>query len=230
MKKFLSLAVVALLCLGLNAQIVSSRSTSIQTVQKEKKEKNKFWYLRTGMNINKLVGDDAEGLDSKMGYDLTFGFQKDLGSVGLYWGMEFGLGSRGYKMEYSEEDYYGYTSYEEKLMSHNVHYSPFTLGYKYAITDKFKVDAHIGGFLSLDYAGKAKCEETYDGDTESYDIKLSDLDGWQRVDAGMKVGVGVWYDRFNLDFTWKRGFISPIDEEDVSVSSSNFMIRLGVAF
>ena len=42
-------------------------------------------------------------------------------------------------------------------------------------------------------------------------------------------GVGVWYDRFNLDFTYQRGFIDVFSDFD-KIKTSNFMIRLGVAF
>ena len=52
-------------------------------------------------------------------------------SIGTYWGMEFGLGSRGWKVEENESDY----EYSLSLMAHNVQVSPFTFGYKYNITD-----------------------------------------------------------------------------------------------
>jgi len=44
----------------------------------------------------------------------------------------------------------------------------------------------------------------------------------------MALGFGVWYDRFNLDFTWQRGFVDAISDWDVY--TSNLMLRLGVAF
>ena len=54
--------------------------------------------------------------------------------------MEFGLGSRGWKVEENESDY----EYSLSLMAHNVQVSPFTFGYKYNITDALAVDAHLG--------------------------------------------------------------------------------------
>ena len=48
---------------------------------------------------------------------------------------------------------------------------------------------------------------------------------YNHFDAGMNIGVGVWYDRFNLDFTYQRGFIKTWE-----CNTSNVLIRLGVAF
>ncbi len=55
----------------------------------------------------------------------------------------------------------------------------------------------MGTFLSVDYTGKTKA----DGES----ISMSDWDemglDWNRFDAGMNIGFGIWYGRFNLDFT-----------------------------
>ena len=52
---------------------------------------------------------------------------------------------------------------------------------------------------------------------------------YNHFDAGMNIGVGVWYDRFNLDLTYQRGFIDAFSDAD-GFKTSNFMIRLGIAF
>lgn len=52
---------------------------------------------------------------------------------------------------------------------------------------------------------------------------------YNHFDAGMNIGVGLWYDRFNLDFTYQRGFIDVFSDLD-GIKTSNFMIRLGIAF
>ena len=86
MKKLLSLAAAFLLCAGVQAQIVSSRSVSIKSAQKQPSETQ--WFLRGGLNVMKMTGDGAEDTGSKLGYNFVYGFQKPLGSVGTYWGME----------------------------------------------------------------------------------------------------------------------------------------------
>ena len=169
MKKVLSIVAALLLCVGTQAQIVSSRSTIVKT---QKQASNTQWFLRAGVNMMNLSGDGIDGTDSNIGYNATLGYQKSLGGAGAYWGMEFALGSRGFKVD------------DMKCIAHNVQYSPFTFGWK------------------IDY---------------------------NHFDAGMNIGVGVWYDRFNLDLTYQRGFIDVFTDAD-GIKTSNFMIRLGIAF
>lgn len=214
MKKVFFLAAAILLCTSIRAQIVSSRSVGISSTPSRPSETE--WYLRGGLSMMGFKGDGAEGLSKKAGYNVTYGFQKPVGSIGTYWGMEFGLGSRGYK--FSESDI------ETSLVAHNVQISPFTFGWKYGIINDFKVDVHVGAYASGDYTGKAKIKE--DGEEES--ASMSDWEDWNRFDAGINVGFGVWYNRFNLDFTFQRGFIETFKES--KTHTSNFMIRLGVAF
>ena len=83
MKKVLSMIAALLLCVGTQAQIVSSRSAIVKT---EKQASSTQWFLRAGLNIMNFSGDGAEGADSNIGYNATFGYQKPLGSTGGYWG------------------------------------------------------------------------------------------------------------------------------------------------
>ncbi len=233
------MACALLLGAAAQAQIVTSTSRSIT---REKVKTNTTHYVRVGLNFMNVAGDDAKELDGKVGYDLSWGFQKTLGGKGAYWGMEGGLSSRGYSMKdegSSWEPYYNpynpgsghYVSEkeEEKMIAHNIYYVPFQFGWRFDLGHNISVDPHIGTFISFDYAGKSKYTYTRDGeeeDNESY--SLGDLDGWQRVDAGLKFGVGAWYKNFNLDLSYQRGFISAI--EDCDAYTSNFQLRLGYAF
>lgn len=215
MKKFFLLISAVLFCIGTEAQIVSSQSVSIQREAKIPSET--IWYLRGGLNMMGFSGDGADGLSKKTGYNFVYGFQKPIGTIGTYWGMDFGVGSRGYKMDDDE--------YDISLTAHNIQVSPFTFGWKYGLSDDIKLDLHAGAFASFDYTGKMKSED------ES--ISMGDWEDelgleWKRFDAGMNIGIGIWYDRFNLDFTYQRGFIEVAT--DAECNTSNFMIRLGVAF
>lgn len=218
MKKLVSIAAALLLCVATQAQIVHSRSSIIRT---EKQASNTQWYLRGGLNMMKLSIDESEGLKSKPGYNFMYGFQKTLGTVGTYWGMEAGLGSRGVKEEEKDGDY----EYKWNMIAHNIQVSPFTFGYKYNFTDNIAIDAHLGAYVAFDYAGKITEEEIYDGESDSEDIKIGDWEDWKRFDAGMNIGVGLWYDRFNFDITYQRGFIKTLE-----ANTSNVLIRLGIAF
>ena len=72
MKKVLSIVAALLLCVGTQAQIVSSRSAIVKT---QKQASNTQWFLRAGLNIMNLNGDGVEA-DSNIGYNATFGYQK----------------------------------------------------------------------------------------------------------------------------------------------------------
>lgn len=80
MKKLLSIIAALLICMGTQAQIVSSRSSIVRT---EKQSSNTQWFVRGGMNLMNLSGDAAEDLKSKMGYNVMLGFTKIWGLKAL---------------------------------------------------------------------------------------------------------------------------------------------------
>lgn len=215
MKKLIIMAVACVMGLSASAQILTSRTFT-------ERKSTTIRYIRVGGSFNNVTGDiskDNDALGSKLGYDVAFGFQKNFGQSAAYWGMELGVGTRGYSAEEGD--------YEESVIFHSAKWSPFTFGYKYALNDDIKIDGHLGAFVSYDFAGKGKYKNEYDEE----DIDFSDLkDYYKQIDAGLQVGVGVWYKRFNLDLTYQRGFIDANDDSDYSIFSSNFMVRLGVAF
>ena len=210
-KHLLLFVMVILVCSGMQAQIVSSRSVGIESTPQRPSET--MWYLRGGLNMAGFAGDGAEDMDRKAAYDFTIGFQKPISHMGVYWGMDFGLGSRGSKVE------------KLKIMTNNLKISPFTFGWRYGVTDDIHIDGHIGAFASFDYLGKVKYDDKSIGmgDWED-DLGIE----WNRFDAGMNIGFGVWYDRFNLDFTFQRGFMEAA--KDSETYTSNLLLRLGVAF
>lgn len=198
------------------------------------KKKKATHYLRAGFNFMKIAktdtyeDEDVGDISRKLGYDFTFGFQKATRLNGLYWGMEYGVGSRGFSEEWEEEDWKG----EYNMICHNIHLSPITLGYQYAISENLKVDVHFGLYVSMDYLHKESLKESeknkygdwveYDDDSESWGITGDDI--W---DGGIKLGIGAWYKRYNLDLTWQRGFS---DYLPYNGHASNVMLRVGVAF
>ena len=239
MKKYLLVAVLAIFGYSAQAQLVQSTMLNIQ------KEKRTTWYLRVGASFNNpagpATGDDGVfynmsdeekddySIGNKLGYDLAIGFQRSIGGSGLYWGQEYGFGSRGAQVSFKGE----YDEYKSSLMAHNVKIAPFILGYRIGLTDMISIDPHVGCFLSYDYFGKGKMEEDGEEDDNMDLSEINDEYGYQSFDGGLQVGVGVWYGRLNLDLTYQRGFVSVCDCDDFNnkaVYSSNFMVRLGVSF
>ena len=222
MKKTLLLiiAVVAFTCVS-NAQIVKSNSVkrTVTTEKVEKPQSESMWYMRLGLNMMKFKGDDFVSDEkyskSVLGYNWVLGFEKPLGP--LFWGMEFGLGSRGYKISVDK--------YEQKLFAHNTIFSPFNVGYKYPVSDNLAVEGHLGAFIRVDYFGKVHEEDGRDEE----DWTIYDTEGdYMFPDAGMQFGFGLWFNNIGVDLCWQKGFINLF--EDVDCKSSNFMLRLGVAF
>ena len=193
MKKLVIALFAAMLCISAQAQLRTSRTFFKSNSRTE-------WILRAGVSFNNIAGTDAEGLSSKTGFDVDFGFNKYFGQSNLYWGMELGVGTRGASLEYEGE--------KEGFTSYNVKYSPFTIGYKFPVTEAIKIDPHVGGYLSYDFS-------------TTNDVELEN-----DFDAGIQAGVGVWYGRINLDFMYQRGFVDMVE----TGKTSNFLIRVGYAF
>lgn len=201
-----------------NAQIV--RSESKRTVTQEKEPSESMWYARLGLNMMKAGGDDApDGIKSNLGYQIVWGFEKPLGPC--FWGMEFGLGSRGYKTN---------GDYANKLTVHNAIFSPFNIGYKHELGSDFAVEAHVGAYVSGDYFGTMKDYPVQSGKykVEKEDVNIYDLDGYVFPDAGVQFGFGFWYNAIGLDFCFQNGFIDW--NKDAKYHTSNFLIRLGLKF
>lgn len=236
-----------------------------------------IWIVRAGVGQCGVTGSNTETQEllwsnngwkgefkKGMGYDVTFGFSKSFGNHPLYWGMELGMMTRGYKTSSSWErsgssaisggyDYHGKFQ-EDELLCHTVKLSPFTIGYRYTFLGKMAADVHLGAYASYDIAGKFTSEYTdHQWSTSKYgntnkktttpsEAKIKDMDHMRRYDAGFNLGAGLWFGKFNIDFTWQRGFIAIYDNGDENVTigktshkwgdlfSNNFQLKLGYAF
>lgn len=208
MKKIVIALFAAMLCITASAQLRTSR-TFFKT-----EGRGTEWIIRAGLSIDNMAGmktdneyGDKASFGSALGFDVDFGFNKYIGQSNLYWGMELGIGTRGASSKYED---YGET-YKEKGISYNVKYSPFTIGYKFPVTDAIKIDPHFGAYASYDFA---KDEDNFYPDKD--------------FDAGIQIGAGLWYGRINLDFMYQRGFVDAFDY--IGGKTSNFLIRIGYAF
>ena len=232
MKKLSLIAFTLGFTIASHAQIVESFQSGYSVKPTvEKPASNTTQYLRLGLNIAGAHGEGAKGLKSIVLYDFVYGFQKPI-YEGLYWGMEVGFSARGFKEEESGSEYIrGYGSYSwketEKLTAHQVRFTPIQLGYKINVTDGFKIDPHIGFFVSGDFAGNKKSEVTYDGEKESNSTSIYDISDYRYFNLGGQFGVGLWFKSLNLDFTYQFGGMDFV--KDAKCKSNNFLIRLGVA-
>jgi len=144
------------------------------------------------------------------GYNFSLDFNKNF-YKGAYWNTGVMFGTRGFDVNHSDA----------KFRAHNLNI-PFTVGYKYNLTDNLAVDGRFGAFFGVDMAGK------YDFGDDDGDVKIGDIEDYKRCDGGLIIGMGVWYKRINIDYTFKRGFGEVW--EDGPSGAVNHMIRLGYAF
>ncbi len=224
MKKFLLAALVLMLGLGAQAQIVSSHS---KVKYKEKKERKLAWVIRAGVNISSLDGEDGniycEPGATAASYNVSFGFNLPISKEGVYFGSELGLTSNG-TMHAKGSSSYKY---------HAIDLSPY-LGWKYYFNKNIGIDVHAGAFLDVIYAGIDEGHYRY---YDYYDYYYEYF-YTNKFDAGLAFGAGVWFKKFNIDFSYKIGLANVAEgyeydnryNYDYSYKSRTFMVRLGYAF
>lgn len=180
----------------------------------EKMGRNLHFFVRAAANFNKYkFGDDlSEIFDSnmKMGYDVTLGLQKAIKGGRFYYGPELGVTSRGFQLEYKGSNWWNVIEYGG--LSHGVFVSPLNFGFQQRLSNKLTLDAHVGLPVTYYY-----CDDIED------DGMSDDNDGW---DFNVKLGVGVWIKRFNIDLSYRHGFLETWGEGQ----SNNVMLGLGYRF
>lgn len=96
MKKFILMALAVIVSSTASAQIVSSTSQEITTTQVVKAPSKVVRYFQGSLGFINMSGSDADDIENKIGFDLLYGFEKPFSNVGIWWGMEIGVGtSRG---------------------------------------------------------------------------------------------------------------------------------------
>jgi len=215
MKKILSLA-VAFFCLftfSANAQIVSSTSKLYKQTEKAPSSTVKFFHA--GIGYNTFVGDDFDDVDSKFGFMAGYQFQKPMGSKGFFRGMDFSIGTRGWK--------YDKNGYESTLKAWNLQWSPFLFGYDIKPNNNIRIRPQLGIFVSADFAAKQTIK--YAGKKDSENM-LKD-DDYIAADAGLHTGCDViFHNRWLAGITMQRGFVSY--DKDLDGSAFNFLFRGGI--
>lgn len=272
-----SIQIVLIILMIITSSAAKAQNTNEMFQLPEFKNGKAVWIIRAGINFNGISGTNKETTELQWdnndwdgsfkknpGYDITFGFSKSFRTSPLYWGMELGMSTRGYKTSASWEksitssvsggsDYHGKFQ-DLTLCCHTVKFSPFTIGYRYTFLERMAADIHLGAYGSYDFVGNYKNDYTdhivstskygnrNDKTITSTKTKIKDIDYMRRYDAGFNLGVGYWFGRFNIDFTWQRGFIAIYENGDEEVKigketrergnlfTNNFQLKLGYAF
>ena len=231
MKKTILIAALALVGMTATAQIVTSNSTIVTKTEEPKKPSNTRWFVKAGLAFDNLYGDDADDIDSKTGYDFRMGFIKPMGDIGAYWGMDWGIMSRGYNYDepfrVNHGSYYSYEDITAQQRMMAIQFTPFTFGWLIPVGDIIEIDPHIGLYFSYDVTG------SFDYDT---DYSISNIRDWDddmnMFDVGFNIGVGAWFlKRFNFDISVRTGLMKMFDYSDAPEAyQQKIELSLGVAF
>lgn len=211
MKKFFAIIIASVLAMGAEAQIVSSHSRSIKTVESTNYTRMELSYapLSVSGDIKEIV-KDVNGV--------RFGFVKGFGvssSLPLY--VEAGINVT-YMWGTREEK--GYHDIDSKFLNLNI---PVNVAYRYALTDNIIIAPYVGLHLRGNIYG------TLEEDGEEYNFfDKDDFDDEtaNRVQFGMQIGVGVEFSCLCLGIGYENQFNEYMKE----FKTSGMVATLGIKF
>lgn len=195
-----------------------------QKIQEKKKATSpNMPTLRAGVSFNTVNGSDATDTHVLPLYDVSLGYQWMINErkCRVFLSPELGFGTRGWKEGEQNE-----WSYHATVRAHTLRLVPAQISFQPQVGYDVYLDFHAGGFISYDYAGRYTNFKGYFQKDDC--IKLSEMDNFNRWDAGIQVGAGLWFYYFNVDFTYRHGFVGMISGKDGF--SNNFVLRVGYAF
>lgn len=198
-----------------------------------------FWYIKFGPAANYWRFYNSDGNEDsnfknysvpQIGYNLVFGFEDQIAGP-LFWGLNFGLSSNGFRLDYSKDG----NKDVENLLSHNCQITPY-LGLSARFSRGFAAEIYFGPYCGYDYfgAGKNVWEDNNNEYTYSYKI-WNDEDhywhdgGYHHFHYGLNFSFGLWFGSgFNLDFTVQNGLSDVVKQSnDAYARNFNVMARIG---
>lgn len=225
MKKFLALALVALLGVGISdAQLVKSRT--FNSVEKQKKGYNR---LSVAYDAEFYTGDALLKSITGNGFNVMYNHGFGLSSkIPIFLEVGVGLGYNvGKNTQYEEGNY------EDKLQLSNLWLKvPVNVSYKVNLTDKISLLPYTGINFKVNALGDYKIEEYYKGekeDEDSYSIFDDDMGG-KRFQMGWQIGVGVNISKLYVGIQYGIDFMPLVQDPDYSkikVNTSNLAVSLG---
>lgn len=238
MKRIYFLFACMLAAIASHAQIVTTTS-SFQKIEKAHKTHYpcKFeFYGKVGLNLmtasveHSYFDDELLSAQPKVGFDLNLGFIchfRPSHPSNFYWGMELGLTQVGSSYKSHTADSYtpGHRR-TERIKSHQnigVILSP-SFGWKKGISNDISIDVHINPgvlfnprYVEMESHVVYYKDGTLNGSNDNFDeVK-------KKWFLSIKSGIGVWYNRWNIDFSYRRSTSDHID-------FSNYIISLGYRF
>lgn len=215
MKKFFTLAVATLFCLGASAQLISSNM-----VTREKKAKT--GYNRLGLSYNSIKFSSKSDAFNGLSLDWAKGISVS-STMPLY--IETGIGlTYGWLSE--TESLYGYEiSLNQNYLGLKV---PVNITYKYEVIDNFRIAPFLGIYFKGNLLGNSKMEA---GGTEIEEDFYEDY-GATRFNFGIGFGVNVEYKKGYLGISYAKDLNKFIDDKSRIDNGSvgTFAVTLGLVY
>lgn len=240
MKKIIAVLLLAVMAAGVQAQIVTSRS-SLQTKEKKQRIPIKVeWYAKAGLNLMQANPGEmyAYGYNKPSGNQMKAGFNLGVGMLShfrpsrpsnFYWGFELGLTQIGGGWDGGtfKDNWLNYTYYFTGISFSKLGgYLAPTIGWKKSVLGDLKVNVHLAPQVSLHvepyhpiiyYREVSANGSSYDGSRHLYNENPS---------LSVEGGVGIWYKHLIIDLSYRRS----IDVRDSDYNPSNIILSVGVNF
>ena len=202
------------------------------------------WIVRAGANLNNVSGSGVEDVkesvadtkgyidfNSTLGGAISGGLYSPLGASSFYFGMNIGIGMRGYKtIAKWQGNSNSLNTQKVRLTAFNAQISPLNIGYIFKLSENSALDFHLGTFFSCDFAGSFKTVEEYSDDsTKDYSLNINDDKDYEKYDVGIVGGIGLWYNHWLVDLNYQRG-IAPMEKGGMDLFSNVFQLSVGYAF
>ena len=214
---------------GNYASNATSNNQNKPSNQQQKEDQGWYWGIEGGYNASNIIGGDIKTSMLSGGHaGIAFGYKFPkllLLDSGLYYIM------KGYKQRQTDDSRYATIDLKTTMTTHCIEL-PLNVGIH---SSGWYIKA--GPFFDYYVAGTQHTQGTikYYEDihtvlTEYRDDKkgIGDLNGYNRFDVGIGVGVGMQTRNFLLGFSYQYGFVPVI--EDSEYHQENIMVTLGVFF
>jgi len=209
-----------LLVLGfqsIKAQIITTSSNSgisskqIVSSQQNRDGGEKFWFMKLGCNLSGLEQDNGdsyeyEDIDRSLGYNLEFGFNKQIARTPIFYKFNFGACSNlsGSYIDKNSNFKDNLKEFDPDDLHHAVYISPLNFGVK--VNFGISLEASVGAFYMFEY-------------TPDF-----------QHDFGANLEAGLWLSKFYIGVLVQRGLAERDSDVPDNSYLSNVALRLGFSF
>ncbi len=178
--------------------------------------------IKGGMNMSNFYGSDVKNTNLKIGFHVGLSADYNFASnMAIQSGLYFT--SKGAKSDNSVTLPVLGTIDATTTINAMYLQLPIHFAYKLDVTPDTRMVFHAGPYLAYGVAGKTTVK--VEGNSDSTDTFV---DGVNRFDAGLGLGVGAEFGSFLVDLGWDMGLVSLDDKADIK--NQNAYLSVGYRF